>query len=268
MTAKQLFPKEHGTWAMLLVPWIVGCGVARAWNRRELLLLLATLMFFLAQNQIMNWLRLRFASVPNPAAMQRVRNLFLIFSGVGILAVIPLLERYHLTGLVYFGLIAVVLTALSMMLVNRKMDRSLLGQFLAAAGLSLSAPLAYYVATGYYSRIGLELWGINFLFFLGGVFYVQMKIDALSHRTGFQSLASRFGFAAKTLAFDWVILLAVFLILEQGLLSPWATVALVPTAIQALVGAARLDHPAKLKRVGILSTMHSILFAALLIWLA
>ncbi len=250
---------------MLLTPWAVGCGIAGRLDRREFWLLLAMLMFFLAQNQIMNWLRLRFATTPNPVAFARVRNLFLIFSAIGILALIPLIEIYHLWGLVYFGLIAVILTATSMFLVNRKLDRSLAGQILAAAGLSLSAPLAYYVGRIALDRTALDLWAINFLFFLGGVFYVQLKIDALSQKGQLGSFASKVRFAGRTLAIDCGIVAAVFLILKYGSLSPWALVALAPTMLQAIIGTIRLDRPARLKRIGIISTAHSILFAAILI---
>jgi hypothetical protein len=56
--------------------------------------------------------------------------------------------------------------------------------------------------------------------------------------------------------------------LRWGSISTWATLAFVPTAIQALVGTLRLDHPAVLKRVGLISTVHSILFAIIFIVLA
>ncbi len=254
---------------MLLVPWVIGCGIARDIGLKEWFLLLAILMFFLAQNQILNRIRLKFASAPNPSAVTRIRISFFIFTAIGILAIIPLLIKYHLWSLFYFGGIAIFLTAMSMYLVNRRLDRSLTGQVLAAGGLSLSAPLAYYAGWGTVNRMAVELWIINFLFFLGGVFYVQLKIDALAQRSQpLKSVGSRLAFARKTLITDSAIAATVLMILMEGPMSLWAILALVPIMIQAIVGTFRLNHPAKLKRVGILSTIHSILFAAILIWLA
>ncbi|MBZ5538866.1 MAG: YwiC-like family protein [Acidobacteriia bacterium] len=253
---------------MLLIPWAVGCGVARRWSEREFLLLAGMLMFFLAQAQIMNRLRMRFAITPDPRALVRVQVLFILFALLGTLAVVPLLAVYHLKALVYFGGVALVLTAISMVLVIRKLDRSLAGQILASAGLSMSAPLAYYVAAGTVDHLAMELWMINFLFFLGGVFYVQLKIDALPRASRLRSLADRFRFAGGTMGLNVVILSLVLLTLRVGSLSPFIILAFVPTFLQAIIGTIRLDRPAKLKRVGIISTVHSIVFAVLVILLA
>jgi hypothetical protein len=268
MTAKQFFPKEHGTWAMLLVPWAIGCGVARQTDVKELLLFVAMLMFFLAQNQISNWRRLRFAISPDPLAFARVRNLFLIFSVGGIGAALPLITLYHLTALFYFGVIAAALLIVTMILVDRKLDRSLAGQVLASAGLSMSAPLAYFVARGELERTAFELWALNFLFFLGGVFYVQLKIDALVGKAELRSLVAKIKFAAPVLTLDATFLTLAFFTLQLGSISPWIILAFVPTTFQAIVGTLRLNHPAKLKRVGVISTVHSTLFALIVIALA
>lgn len=253
---------------MLLVPWAVGCGVARRFGTKEFLLLVSTLMFFLAQNQFMNWLRLRFATNPDPKALTRVRLFIFLFTVIGGLVVLPLIFSYHLTALVYFGVIGAVFMGMSMFLVVQKKDRTLAGQILASAGLSLSAPPAYYVARGVMEHQAFELWLLNSLFFLGGVFYVQLKIDALAVRDQLKTLTSKIRFASKPLLIDLAILTLALFSLRMGSLSSWAILAFVPTALQAIIGTLRLDHPAKFKRVGIISTLHSISFAAIVIWLA
>ncbi|MDD5542528.1 MAG: YwiC-like family protein [Acidobacteriia bacterium] len=268
MTLKHMLPKEHGTWAMLLAPWIVGCGVARRFDHAALLSLAAILMFFLAQNQMMNWMRLHFANQPDSNALRRTELLLLVFGLIGILIVSPLWVVDKLHGLIYFALLALLLTAAALFLVQKKKDRSIAGQILAAAGLSLSAPLAYYSTSRTLDHNAGILWLVNFLFFLGGVFYVQMKIDALARRKSFQRLSDRFRFAAGTLVMDSLLVLVAFGSLRWSSFSGWATLAFAPTAIQAIAGTIRLDHPAVLKRVGIISTIHSILFVALFIILA
>ena len=253
---------------MLLIPWLTGCGVARRLDGKEMLLLLATLMLFLTQTQLMNMVRLRFATAPDFRAVTRIRILMILFGCVATLAVLLLIVLYHRLALVLFGVPAVILTGISILLVHRKLDRSLWGQILASAGLSLGAPLAYYVARGILGRLALELWVVNSLFFLGGVFYVQLKIDALPKRAQLITLATRFRFASRMLALDVTILALVFVMLRAGSMSPRSVLAFAPTLIQAIIGTIRLNRPAKLKRVGIISTVHSILFAGILIWLA
>lgn len=268
MSTKQIFPKEHGTWTMLLVPLAVGFGVARRFGLKGVLLTLGTLMFFLAQNQAMNRLRLRFATHGDATALARARALLAIFTAIGAMAMGPLLFYFHLTGLLYFGVLACGLTAISLILTSQKLDRSPAGQILASAGLSLSAPLAFYVALGNLNHVAFELWMMNFLFFLGGVFYVQMKINALARKAALNSWPAKFRFAGKTLAIETALLASAVLALRLGSVSPWILLGFVPTIFQAIAGTLRLDHPAKLKRVGVISTVHSILFAVAVIWLA
>lgn len=268
MTLKQMLPKEHGTWAMLLAPWVVGCGVARHVDRPALLSLAAILMFFLGQNQMMNWVRLHFANQPDANALRRTELLLLTFVLTGIVVVSPLWAIDKLHGLIYFAALALLLTGVALLLVRKRKDRSMAGQILAAAGLSLSAPLAYYAATLRLDHKAAVLWLVNFFFFLGGVIYIQMKIDALTKRRPLQSIFDRFRFAAWTLVIDSLVVLAAFGSLRWSSISTWATLAFAPTAIQAVVGTIRLDHPAVLKRVGIISTFHSILFVVLFILLA
>ena len=259
MSLKRILPKEHGTWAMLLVPWAIGCGVARRLTGPDLLLLAAMLAFFLAHNQLLTWLRLRLVAASDSGTLGRARGLFLILAGAGGVAFLPLLA---------LGGIAGALVAVSLYLVYRRLDHGLAGQILAPAGLALSAPAAYSVARGALDRTAVALWALNVLFFLGAVMYVRLKIDALKRAPSLVAPAAKLRFAAPTLGIDLAILAAVLIALGFGSLSPWAVLAFVPTAAQTLVGAARLDRPARLKRVGILATVHSIVFALLVVWLA
>lgn len=268
MSLRRILPKEHGTWAMLLVPWAIGCGVARRLTGPDLLLLAAMLAFFLAHNQLLTWLRLRLVAASDSGALGRARGLFLILAGAGGVAFLPLLALSGPTALLALGGIAGALVAVSLYLVYRRLDHGLAGQILAPAGLALSAPAAYSVARGALDRTAVALWALNVLFFLGAVMYVRLKIDALKRAPSLVAPAAKLRFAAPTLGIDLAILAAVLIALGFGSLSPWAVLAFVPTAAQTLVGAARLDRPARLKRVGILATVHSIVFALLVVWLA
>lgn len=268
MSLKDILPREHGTWAMLLVPWVVGCGVARVFGLREVVLLVATLAFFLAETQARAWLKLRVSARPDPAAIARVRGRALAFAAVGAAAGLALLAVWRRDALLLFGLAGVLLAAASVALVRRRRDRGLGGQVLAAAGFSLTAPLAWYVARGTLEAVALELWLVNALFFLAAVSYVQLKIEAIKRRGGLDALGARLRASRAALALHAVILVAVAVTVALGPLAPALGLAFVPFTIQVAVGVVWLGRPVRLKRLGIASTVHSAAFAILVIALA
>jgi len=233
----------------------------------EILLLASAVSLFLAHTHFMTWVRLRLRARSDPAAAAAARRLVLVFAAVGVALSVPLLTR-RLVGLLLFGAVAGVLTAVSLWLVAKRLDHALPGQVLAAVGLSLASPAADYVARGVLGRRALALWLLNAAFFVWAVLYVRLKIEARARRAPLTSAAEKLAFARGMLAMDAALLLGALLALRLGSVSALALWAFVPAAAQVVVGTARLDRPAPLKRVGILVTAHSILWALLVIWLA
>ena len=270
-TATRLLPKEHGTWAMLLVPWAVGWGVGGPATPRQILLLVAAVSLFLAHAQLLAWYRLRAAARPDLWAAAAARRLLLILTALGLAAAVPLMVAMplaRLMPLVGIGALAAALTGASLGLVTRRLDHALAGQMLAAAGLPLSAPAAYYVAGGTRERVAAALWLLCGAFFLWAVFYVRLKIEARARRAPRGTVRARLSFAGGMLVIDAAILLAALAAVRLGPFSPLALAAFIPAALQTTAGIARLDRPASLKRVGILLTAHSIVFGLAVICLA
>jgi hypothetical protein len=262
-----IWPKEHGTWAMLLVPWLTGVGVARRLGIDEILLLVAALAAFLAQTQLLNLARLGRAGRGDAADRARLRTWAAVFTGATALAALPLVVLRERTALLGFGALGLALVLVGMVIVRARRDRALPGQIVAAVALPLTAPATYHVALGVVDRAAVALWLLNALFFLGAVLYVRLKIEALARKAAGWPAAQRLRFAAGTLAIDVGILVAAALALVAGGFRPRALLAFGPTAVHTLVGVARLHRPARLKRVGLLALAHAIVFAALLIGL-
>jgi len=270
-TATRLLPKEHGTWAMLLVPWAIGWGVGGPATPRQIPLLVAAVSLFLAHAQLLAWYRLRAAARPDLWAAAAARRLLLILTALGLAAAVPLMVAMplaRLMPLVGIGALAAALTGASLGLVTRRLDHALAGQMLAAAGLPLSAPAAYYVAGGTRERVAAALWLLCGAFFLWAVFYVRLKIEARARRAPRGTVRARLSFAGGMLVIDAAILLAALAAVRLGPFSPLALAAFIPAALQTTAGIARLDRPASLKRVGILLTAHSIVFGLAVICLA
>jgi hypothetical protein len=258
----RLLPREHGTWAMLLVPWAVGVGVAGGVRIAHLLLLIAALAFFLAHHHVMTWWRAR-------ADARAVSARFaVLFGAVGLLAGAPLVFVAGIRPLLPYAAVVVVLTGVALSLVARRLDRALPGQMLAAVGLPLAAPVAWTVAHGVVDRVALALWLLNAAFFAGAVLYVRLKIEARARRAPLTDAAAKLAFAWPTLAADAALVVVAWLAIRLGGFSPLALVAFATVAVQAVAGVVRLDRPAPLKQVGIIATLHAVVFAILVIGLA
>jgi YwiC-like protein len=262
----RVLPKEHGTWAMLLVPWAVGCGVARALPASELLLLIAAVSFFLAHTHLMTWRRLSIIGRSGTAQAPAERRLVIVFGVIGVAAALPLVP--DLAGLGLLVLLGAALIAASLALVSQRADRALPGQILAATGLSLTAPAAYWVARGELNRAAVALWLLNVAFFLWAVFYVKLKIDARARRAPFPSARAKLACGGDAIGTTLGSVALAFVAVVLASRSPLALAAFVAPVAQTVVGIARIDRPARLKPLGFLLLGHAILFGLLTIVLA
>jgi hypothetical protein len=264
----RLAPREHGTWAMLLVPWAVGCGVARRFGLNEALLLAAMIAFFLAQSQLMAWRRLRRPADHAAQAVRRAVWLTIVLGLTGLIAGVPLLLGPRRPGLLWLATAGIALAFAALALVRRRRERALPGQLLAALGLTLSAPAAWYVATGGLDRVAIALWGLAAAYFVGAVCHVRLLIEARAKKKMLAAERGRLAFSAATLGTELGLVVLAAGALRLGGLSLAALAGFVPLLIQLAVDVARLHEPAPLKRVGLLAAASSVLFALLVIRLA
>lgn len=72
---------------------------------------------------------------------------------------------------------ASILFAVNLWLTARRMQRSVLGEFMGVIGLTFVAVLAYYAAEGTDARRALLLWLLNALYFGSSIFYVKLRVE-------------------------------------------------------------------------------------------
>jgi hypothetical protein len=156
---------------------------------------------------------------------------------------VPLLLVGELGWLAAFGAFAAPLAF-------RKTERSVAMQLLAVGGLTMTAPAAWYVATG---RLDYRLWLLNALYFAGGVFYVKMHVAAAVARR-----ADKLRHGAATMIYHGGLAVVAALWWPVGL-------AFVPVIVRAFVGVARLSPTLRIKRLGWTEVCYSLVFAAVLI---
>lgn len=259
---------------MLIVPWAVGWGVARRFEPKGFLLLIAAVAVFVAHSHLMAWRRLSVSRRSDAREAAVERRLALVFAALGAAAALPLLPRGaglvpRADALALLGTVAIVLAGASLTLVGRRVDRGLPGQVLAAGALSLTAPAAYAVARGaLLDRIALALWLLNAAFHLWAVFYVKLKIEARARRRALGSATEKLTAGARTIGITAATGLLFTAAVALGSLSPAALLAFLAPTAQTAAGIVRLDRLVQLKRLGLLLLAHSILFGLLVIALA
>jgi hypothetical protein len=235
-------PREHGAWGILLIPFATAVGIAGTWNLQVALLLVSVMCFYVARTSFLK--------------QDTIWTVFLLAGSAACLT--PLLGVWHLWWLAALGAAATPLAF-------RKTGRGVASQLIAVAGLTLTAPAAWYAATGNLDRHAWLLWGLNFLYFAGGVLYVKMHVAAAIRRKLFETAAEKIRWGATNLAFCGGLALCV-VGLAMAHLIPWlATLAFAPVVVRAAIGVGRLSSTLHIKRLGWTEVAHSVVFGVLLV---
>ncbi|HWJ04077.1 MAG TPA: YwiC-like family protein [Verrucomicrobiae bacterium] len=247
---KLIVPREHGAWAMLLVPFLVGIGVnGFAFNLPVLLTAGLALALFLARYPLT--LLVKYPQRKN----SYIPSLLLYLGAAGVLAV-PLLVGYKLYALIPMGVLALVFLGSNLWLTARGHERSLSANLLGITGLSLTAPLAYYVSSGPIKLLSLmlTLWIVCSLFFGSSLFYVKMLFR--------ESKNPYFREAALTVhLLGLVVTVAGVLTGLAPLLLP---LAFIPPLVKVVIAIRRSGTPS-LRQIGFQEIAYSLVFLVLTI---
>ncbi|MFQ5577215.1 MAG: YwiC-like family protein [Anaerolineae bacterium] len=257
-------PKEHGSWAMLVVPLLTGLAVAPGWRWRALALLAAALGFFLLRFPLATLVKTR--ARKNAARAEQLRWAA-VCGGVTAISGGWLVVGQKLWGLAAMGAAGVLLVIFHLWLVARRREMSVAGQLAGIAGLALGAPMACYTAAGVLNGTAALLWLANTLYFGGTVFYIKLKVRQqprlpAPERPVRRLLKARACLAYQTFALTVIILLVT--LQKAPLLIP---LAFAPATVKVLHGAWRWQDKKTLNlvRLGVTEIVHSVTFAALVI---
>jgi hypothetical protein len=235
-------PREHGAWGILLIPFATAVGVTGVFDLKVALLLTSVLCFYIARTSYLKgksrWMG--------------------ILIGLSFGCVFPLVFFWRLWWLIVFGAVAAPLAF-------RKTERSIAMQLLAVGGLTLTAPAAWYVATGALDARARWLWLLNVLYFAGGVFYVRMHIAAAMRRQPFEGFAERWRYGVSVLAYHGGLVVVLLSLASRSVITFWALLAYAPMVARAFVGLGQLGSVLRIKRLGWTEVAYSLVFAVLLI---
>lgn len=257
-------PKEHGSWAMLTIPLLLGLSLAPAWHGAALVLLLAALGFFLVRYPLAVLVKTRKRAATDKTSLWRW---VAIYGGLTGLSGGWLVLVQGLWWLAPMGLLGGLLLLFHLWLVLRRQEMSLQGELAGIAGLALGAPMAYYAASGQLDRLAAMLWLINALYFGGTVFYIKLKVRQQPCLPAPEQVSQRLVKAKGCLAYQMIVLtllLALAAIQWMPLLTP---LAFVPVTLKMLYGAWQWQDKKSLSlvRLGVVEMLHALAFAGLVV---
>ena len=235
-------PREHGAWGILFIPFATAVAVSGVFDLKVALLLVSILCFYIARASYLK---------------HNIKWTAILLAG-SILFALALIVKWSLWGLIGFGAVAAPLAF-------RQNGRSAIAQVIAVCGLTLTAPAAWYVATGQINAKALWLWLLNALYFVGGVFYVKMHIAAAARRKPLQSLREKAAIGGSTLLHSAGLSVCLAALIAGKAIPPVVCGAYLPGVARAIAGIGRLSPTLRIKRLGWTEVAYSIVFAAALI---
>lgn len=241
-------PKEHGAWAVLYGSFLAGVGVAGRVTLPVLLLLVGVTAATFANGSLTILAR----SPAGQAHAGRRRHAVawcLVYGTAAAVALAPLVVVFRMTFLFPFGIGAAFFLMVRAFLIRKREDRSLIGELVGTAGLTMAGAVAHAVAAGEIQPIGAVLWLLLFLFFASGIFYVRMRVHGM--------VAQRKGVTAAPNPAQWpcvlyhALLIVVVPTLFLAHVIPWPVLlAFAPAVWRAAAGLNRDDARLDLRRLG------------------
>jgi len=264
MNFKPPLPKEHGSWAMLIVPLLLGMIIAPVGHGRVGVLVIAAIGFFLVRHPLAILVKTRRRTQTNRAWWWRW---VVIYGGLTLLSGGWLVVEHGLWWLALMGLLGTMLLFFHLWLVSRRQDMSVMGELAGIAGLALGGPMAYYAASGRLDGTAAILWLINVLYFGSTVFYIKLKVRQQPRWPDPGHPSGRLIKAKACLTYQTGALTLLFLLItarQAPLLTP---LVLLPATFKVLLGAWHWQDKKSLSlvRLGITEIFHAVAFTGLVI---
>ncbi len=226
--------------------------VAAKFTPPVLLLLIATSVIFISRESLL--VRVRAKNRNRSAGKAGI--LLVCYLSIALSCGLPLVFYYHLWWLVPLGLFAALLLGINGKQGVEMADRTVKSETMAICGLCLTAPAAYYTASGRWDNTALWLWSLSVLFFVSSVYYVRLRVLDLNPRR--EQLRQKIWHQCAL--YHSFLLVALLLLFFTGSLSLFAPVAFLPAFARTLWSLLKPARQLDLKRAGILERCYAIIF--------
>lgn len=259
-----LWPREHGAWGMLLVPFLTGAWVARpALGDFPALLffILVSLALFCLRTPLEVWLGASPLRARTSSEKRLVLYAILFYCSVAALALLRLLSDVPAQGLLWLASAAVVAALAQAPLKKSRGLLRMIAQVIGAVGLTSTAAGAYYVVARRLDRWALVLWAMNWVFVVNQIFFVQLRIRAAQAGRRVE----KFRHGRDFLLCQGLIVLLSVLAWLRGVIPPLALAAFAPVLIRGMVWFVLEPKPLEIRRLGKSELFHALAFAVLLL---
>lgn len=159
-------PKEHGAWAMLFVPLLLGTFLYEP-NGYHLLFFMSITLLYMATSPFLVFIR-------KPKRRKEAQPAFLIYAVTGILLLVPVVIKFPF--LFVFFIIVFPLFTLNIMFAKVKQERAFLNDVVAIVAFSLLLLMCTYIAVEEIPITAFIVAGLSIVFFIGSVFHVKVFI--------------------------------------------------------------------------------------------
>lgn len=239
---KLLIPREHGAWAMLAVPFLLGVAISDL----HWLHVPAGIGFLFSYMALYAILELK-------RQPRKRRDALYTFTRLGIVSVLLLVIPFFFKPYAFLPLAGMLpLLAVSLWFLRQKRERHFLNDVSGIVALSLLLPVAAELGGGVpFELLGMT-WLLSFLYFLGTVFFVKSVFREKQNRP----------FHLLGIVYHWAVAVVPLLLP----VSPWLCLAFVPGAVK--MSAYRKIQKWKPIQIGIGEILHvTWFFLAMAIWM-
>jgi len=248
---KHLIPREHGAWAMLFVPMIMGLSVAK-WSFDIGLICVLMVLFFIAHHPINTYLK-----QSNNRKNQSLLHVGCLLYVTITLGGFYLLIQYFSKPFFLMGSIAMSTFLLHLYFSYKKQELSTLNELIGIIGLTVSAPLLYLMSEQKLDFTTYYLWCINFVYFASTVFYIKLRVRTLP------KIKISLPFIEKVSIGKWTLLSLILPMIYMGLYFNILTILpLIPSLIKVgwILTTWSPSQKINIKHIGYLEAVMSILF--------
>lgn len=159
-------PREHGAWAMLIVPYLVGMLTSKV-TLVHLIFFIGILAFYFSSGPLLTIVR-------QPKLKKSALPALLTYSFVGILFTLPIL--YLLPEILLIGLFIVPFFLMNIIFAKMKKERLFANDLCAIIALSFLVIISYYIGNSTIDLAAIILTLVNIIFFTASVFHVKTLI--------------------------------------------------------------------------------------------
>lgn len=247
-------PREHGTWAWLLLPALIGL-LAIGWPSAPAWLVFGSAVFgFLLRAAMDNW-----------RASQPRRHQYLVWAvlfGIGLhLMIVPPVTHWHRWVLLPLGA-GIAIGPLCVQTVRwLRIQRRVLGEAVVVASLSLLAPAVAYAGTGEFDRWTGFLWLPAALYLWGSITFVRMSLAPDTPR----AMRVRQERRRTAMRYHAALPFALAASVAGGAIPALAALAYIPMMARTAYSLWRNVPAASVQKLGIWEAIHAGAFTALLI---